>query len=165
MLQTTAIVGLQHNLGAAYYGLVHGLDTLRLQEWERYQLTLPRLRVLSQIRRCPGVTAAQLSQAMGITASSTSGLVAKLIDTGLVVRGQDPFDCRKIRLELTAAGEATAGGPLEFAAPFVDRLAATLGGELEAAIVALDRLSEAAIAVLAETELEAISLPLRNASR
>jgi DNA-binding MarR family transcriptional regulator len=114
---------------------------------ERFHLTLPQLRILFQVRRSPGITTAQLSRAMGITVSTTSGLVAKLADAGLVIRGQGADDRRQIPLELTDAGRALAGDLTEFSKPFLDRLATTLGDGLEDVIAALDRLAEAAAEV------------------
>jgi MarR family transcriptional regulator, organic hydroperoxide resistance regulator len=129
---------------AAYWRAIRELDTIRLLQWERFHLTLPQLRILFQVQRSPGITTAQLSRAVGITVSTTSGLVAKLVDAGLVVRGQGSDDRRQIPLELTDAGRAQAGDVAEFARPFMDLLATLLGDDLEAVITALDRLAAAA---------------------
>jgi DNA-binding MarR family transcriptional regulator len=134
----------------AYWRAVRELDTVRLLQWERFHLTLPQLRILFHIQRCPGVTTAELSRVMGITVSTTSGLVAKLAEAGLVARGHDSDDRRQIPLELTAVGRAQAGDLVDFARPFLDRLAAALGDDLEPVVSALDRLSEAAVAVREE---------------
>jgi DNA-binding MarR family transcriptional regulator len=128
----------------AYWRAVRELDTVRLLQWERYSLTLPQLRIIFQLQRTPGMTSVQLSRTMGITISTTSGLVAKLVDAGLVVRGRDADDRRQIPLELTDAGRAQAGELAEFAQPFVRRLAAALGDDLEFVTAALVRLAEAA---------------------
>jgi DNA-binding MarR family transcriptional regulator len=128
----------------AYWRAIRELDTIRLQQWERFHLTLPQLRVLFYVQRAPGITAAELSRAMGITVSTTSGLVSKLVAAGLVVRGQGD-DRRQIPLALTDAGRAQAGDLTEFAQSFLDRLAAALGHDLEQVTDALDRLSEAAV--------------------
>ena len=61
----------------AYWRAIRELDTVRLLQWERSHLTLPQLRILFQVQRRPGVTTAQLSRTMGITVSTTSGLVAQ----------------------------------------------------------------------------------------
>lgn len=135
---------LDERFRAAYWRAIRELDTIRLLQWERFHLTLPQLRILFQVQRAPGITTAHLSRTMGITVSTTSGLVAKLADAGLVVRGQGSGDRREIPLELTDAGRAQAGELAEFARPFLDKLAGALGAELESVTVALDRLSEAA---------------------
>lgn len=128
----------------AYWRAVRELDTVRLLQWERYNLTLPQLRIIFQLQRTPGVTTGQLSRTMGITVSTTSGLVAKLVDAGLVVRGQGSDDRRQIPLELTDAGRAQAGELAEFAQPIVQRLADALGDDLGSVTAALVRLAEAA---------------------
>ncbi len=141
-----ASIALVRRFRSSYWRAVRELDTVRLLQWERFHLTLPQLRVLFQIQRSPGVTTAQLSRGMGITMSTTSGLVAKLARAGLVVRGQSD-DRREIPLELTDAGRAQAGDITEFAQPFLERLAIALGDELEGVTAALDRLSETAAEV------------------
>jgi DNA-binding MarR family transcriptional regulator len=83
---------------------------------------------------------------MGVTLSTTSGLVTKLVDAGLVIRGQGSDDRRQIPLDLTDAGRAQAGELAEFANPFLERIATALGDDLETVISGLDRLSEAASA-------------------
>ncbi len=128
----------------AYWRAVRELDTVRLLQWERYNLTLPQLRIIFQLQRTPGMTTGQLSRTMGITVSTTSGLVAKLVDAGLVLRGQGAEDRRQIPLGLTDAGRAQAGELAGFAQPFVDRLAVALGDDLERVTAALVRLAEAA---------------------
>jgi DNA-binding MarR family transcriptional regulator len=138
-----ALTGVDERFRTAYWRAIRELDTIRLLQWERFHLTLPQLRVLFQIQRSPGVTTAQLSRLMGITVSTTSGLVGKLAHAGLVVRGQGD-DRRQIPLELTEAGRAQAGHITEFAQPFLDRLEAALGADLRQVTEALDRLSEAA---------------------
>jgi MarR family transcriptional regulator, organic hydroperoxide resistance regulator len=145
-LGNTHPAGSDERFRTAYWRAIRELDTVRLLQWERSNLTLPQLRILFQVQRCPGVTAGELSRSMGITVSTTSGLVAKLVDAGLVVRGQGCDDRRQIPLELTEAGRAQAGDLAEFAQPFLDRLAAALGDDLEPVVTALDRLVEAAAA-------------------
>jgi DNA-binding MarR family transcriptional regulator len=140
---TAVIDGTDQRFRTAYWRALRELDTIRLLQWERFHLTLPQLRVLFQIQRSPGITTVQLSRIMGITVSTTSGLVAKLVTAGLVVRGQGD-DRRQIPLELTEEGRAQAGDISDFALPFLDRLAAALGDDLDSVTSALDRLSEAA---------------------
>jgi DNA-binding MarR family transcriptional regulator len=131
----------------AYWQALRDLDTLRLHQWERSQLTLPQLRVLFQVRRSPGITTGLLSRGMGTTMSTTSGLVAKLADAGLVARGTSEDDRRQIPLELTEAGQQLAGELAEVTRPFVDSLIEELGQDLEQVIAGLEALTEAAARV------------------
>lgn len=132
---------------AAYWHAFRELDTLRLRQWERSRLTLPQLRILFQVRRSPGVTTGQLARTVGITTSTTSGLVAKLVNAGLVTRGQASEDRRRIPLDLSEAGRALAGELAEYSQPFLDRLAEALGRDLEEVIAALDSLARASALV------------------
>lgn len=132
---------------AAYWSAFRELDALRLRQWERSHLTLPQLRILFQVRRSPGVTTGQLARTVGITVSTTSGLVAKLVSAGLVTRGQVSEDRRRIPLNLTEAGRALAGELAEYSQPFVDRLAEALGDDLEEVIAALESLARASALV------------------
>lgn len=135
---------LRERFRSAYWRVLRDLDTLRLQQWEQSQLTLPQLRVLFSVRRSPGITTGQLARALGITVSTTSGLVAKLAAAGLVARRSREDDRRQIPLELTIAGESLAGELAEVTRPFVDDLAQELGSRLEEIVTALETLAEAA---------------------
>ena len=135
---------LRERFRTAYWKVLRELDSLRLQQWEQSQLTLPQLRVLFQVRRSPGVTTGELARCMGITVSTTSGLVAKLVAAGLIVRGSSEADRRQIPLELTEAGLSLAGELAEITRPFINDLAAELGPELERVVAALEALSSAA---------------------
>jgi DNA-binding MarR family transcriptional regulator len=115
---------------AAYWQALHDLDALRLRQWERSQLTLPQLRVLFQLRRTPGVTTGQLARGLGITVSTTSGLVSKLADRGLVARGSN----------LTEIGQELAGELSRETRPFLDEVVGELGDGLEEVAGALERL-------------------------
>lgn len=132
---------------SAYWRVVRDLDSLRLQQWEQSQVTLPQLRVLFQVRRSPGITTGQLARCIGITVSTTSGLVTKLVGAGLIARGSSQNDRRQIPLELTEAGQSLAGELADFTRPFVDSLTDDLGSELEAVTAALETLAEAATKV------------------
>jgi DNA-binding MarR family transcriptional regulator len=129
---------------AAYWQAWRDLDALRLQQWERSNLTLPQLRVLYQVRRSPGITTGQLARIVGITMSTTSGLVAKLVDAGLMNRGVSQEDRRQIPLELTEAGHALAGELTGATRPFVDSLAKELGAGLQQVTSSLESLIQAA---------------------
>lgn len=120
------------------------LDTVRLRQWERLHVTLPQLRVLYQIRNFPGVTTGDLSRALGITVSTTSGLVIKLVERGLVDRTVTPEDRRQAPLRLTDAGTEVVGGLSDIGRPFLSLVAAELGDDLGPITAALARLASAA---------------------
>jgi DNA-binding MarR family transcriptional regulator len=84
---------------------------------------------------------------MGITMSTTSGLVGKLVDRGLLARGSSPDDRRQIPLDLTEAGQRAAGELAEVTRPFVEGVAEELGEDLERITEALEALTAAAARV------------------
>ena len=130
----------------AYWQAFRELDTVRLRHWERHRVTLPQLRVLYHIRRTPGVTTGELAAALGITVSTTSGLVIKLVERGLVARATGAGDQRQIPLRLTPEGEVLTGELSEVGHAFTRHVAALLGDDLGAVTAMLERLTAAATA-------------------
>lgn len=128
----------------AYWQALNDLDALRLRQWEESNLTLPQLRVLFQLRRTPGVTTGCLAKMLGVTVSTTSGLVAKLAERGLVSRGCSEDDRRQIPLALSGAGQELAGALAQFSRPFLKGVAEELGDDLESVAAALEKLTAAA---------------------
>ena len=94
---------------AAYWQAVRGLEAVRLRQWERSKMTLPQLRVLYAVRRTPGILTADIGRQLGVTISTTSGLVSKLVDRGLLERRSGVDDRRQAPLYLTEAGAALTG--------------------------------------------------------
>lgn len=128
----------------AYWKGLQDLDAARLQRWEHAQLTLPQLRVLLQVRRTPGVTIGQLAKQLGVTVSTISGLVTKLVDRGLVTRTPSAADRRQLPLQLTEAGADLAGELVADILPFIDAVAAGLGDELPTVTACLERVAAVA---------------------
>jgi DNA-binding MarR family transcriptional regulator len=128
----------------AFWRAFREADSIRLRQWERSNVTLPQLRVLYHVRRHPGSTTGELARRLRITVSTTSGLVIKLVDRGLLVRGSLADDRRQAPLTLSEAGAALLGELSDEMHGFMADLTERLGGDLEAVTAALERLSEAA---------------------
>jgi DNA-binding MarR family transcriptional regulator len=131
---------------AAYWQAVRDVDVVRLRQWEQWHVTLPQLRVLYQVRRTPGITTGDLARLLGITVSTTSGLVGKLADRGLVERCTTPGDRRQIPLRLSPEGEALVGELRGPSVAFLDGVMRELGEALPAVTAALERLAQATAA-------------------
>ena len=138
---------------AAYWRAFRDADTLRLRQWEQSRVTLPQLRVMYHVRRHPGVTTGHLARALGITVSTTSGLVIKLVDRGLIERGSVADDRRQAPLRLSAEGEALLGELSEATRVHLSRLLDSLGDDADAVVAALERLGVAADALRADEDL------------
>lgn len=143
---------------AAYWQAVRDVDVVRLRQWEQWHVTLPQLRVLYQVRRTPGITTGDLARHLGITVSTTSGLVGKLADRGLVERTSAPGDRRQIPLQLSPQGEALVGELRGPSVAFLDGVIRDLGDTLPEVTAALERLAQATAA--ARDALPAAEEPL-----
>jgi DNA-binding MarR family transcriptional regulator len=149
----------------AYWRVFRDLDAVRLRQWEQSGVTLPQLRVLYQVRRKPEITTKSLARALGVTVSTTSGLVIKLVERGLIDRLTDAQDRRQAPLRLTPAGEALTGELAEPAQRFLAGVAERLGGDLGAVSEALERLAEAADAARLAAPLDEPAPATHQATR
>lgn len=127
----------------AFWRAFHEADSIRLRQWERSSVTLPQLRVLYSLRRRPGSTTGELAKRLGITVSTTSGLVIKLVDRGLIVRGSLADDRRQAPLRLSDEGAGLLGELSDEARSYIGGVADRLGDDLEQVTLALERLAEA----------------------
>jgi DNA-binding MarR family transcriptional regulator len=123
----------------AYWRAFREVDSLRVRQWERSRVTVPQLRVLYLVRRHPGATTGELARHLGITVSTTSGLVIKLVDRGLVVRGRGTDDRRREPLELSEEGSALLGEVSEDGRVLLESVAEALGDNLDAVTQALEQ--------------------------
>jgi DNA-binding MarR family transcriptional regulator len=135
----------------AYWQAFRGLETLRLQQWERSRVTLPQLRVLFTVRRTPGILTTDLAHQLGTTVPTASGIVSKLVTRGLIDRTKAVSDRRQAPLQLTRSGAALAGELLTVVDPFLTRVGALVGDDIQAVTSTLERV--AAIAEQVRDEL------------
>ena len=127
----------------AFWRAFREADSIRLRQWERSSVTLPQLRVLYHLRRHPGSTTGELARRLGITVSTTSGLVIKLVDRGLITRGSLADDRRQAPLRLSDEGAGLLGELSDEARTFLGSVADRLGDDLDTVTLALERLAEA----------------------
>ena len=78
---------------------------LRLPSVMATELTVPQLKVLMLAGVGP-LTAQDVSETLGVSAATVSGLVARLVEHGMLVQETDPADRRSRLLRPTPAGEA-----------------------------------------------------------
>jgi DNA-binding MarR family transcriptional regulator len=67
-------------------------------------LSVPQLRALGFLDRCPGTSLSAVAEHLGVTASTASTIADRLVRHGLVERTPHPEERRRIALSLTAAG-------------------------------------------------------------
>lgn len=97
----------QHNLDlveAAMAEIERLAMDVRLDAVVATQLSIQQLKVLMlAVHRAP-VTAHEVSEALGVSAATVSGIVGRLVDRGLLVQEPDPADRRSRHLTATLAG-------------------------------------------------------------
>jgi DNA-binding MarR family transcriptional regulator len=136
-------VSLERRFCDAYWQALNDLEAIRLRQWEESRLTFAQLRVLFLLRRHPGMTTGCLARRLGVTVSTTSGLVAKLVERGLVSRGCNDEDRRQIPLALTEKGRQSAGELARVPKLFIEGVAAELADDIETVVAALETLTAA----------------------
>lgn len=73
---------------------------------ERFDTTLPRFDLMSQLWRYPeGLKMNELSRHLMVTGGNVTGIVDPLEKDGLVERADDPADRRAFRVRLTRSGK------------------------------------------------------------
>src|SRR5262245_57635727 len=78
---------------------------VRVRLRERFDTTLPRFDLMSQLWRYPeGLKMNELSRHLMVTGGNVTGIVDPLVKEGLVERSVEPSDRRATRVRLTRAG-------------------------------------------------------------
>lgn len=80
------------------------ISFLRRQTRQTASSSMPRIRVLEFLKRCPNSSLTSVSQSLGTTNATSSVLIDALTRAGLVVRETNPAQRRQIILRLTPAG-------------------------------------------------------------
>ena len=107
--------------------------------------TVPQLRGLLFVRRHPGCSLSEMAEHQGMTLPACSGLVDRLVRSGLLERTVDPRERRRVQLRLTADGmERVAHADLRARAWLIDGLAELAPADLRAldgALALLERVT------------------------
>ena len=73
-------------------------------------LTVSQLRILLLLSRRGGMSGVELADGTGVKPAALSGMIDRLVTTGLVVRQEDPKDRRVRRISLSPTGDELIGG-------------------------------------------------------
>jgi DNA-binding MarR family transcriptional regulator len=123
--------------------------TRSMHEWMRYVkssgLSMPQFGILMNLHNRQTCGVSDISEHMEISAAAASQLVEKLVQSGLLVREEDPIDRRAKRLTLSPRGLELIETGLEARSQWVDELITTLTpAEYETVVSALSTLTQAA---------------------
>lgn len=96
---------------------------LRSELRARFDTTLPRFDLLSQLDQTPGgLLMGELSRRLMVSNGNVTGLIDRLEAEGLVRRSRDPGDRRAVRVSITARGRRTFAAMLPDHHGWVDDL-------------------------------------------
>ncbi len=72
--------------------------------WAETDLTMPQLKVLILVDRSTPMPTSQVARTLGMTLSTTTGVIDRLVSQGLIQRLEDPSDRRVVLLRATHEG-------------------------------------------------------------
>jgi len=96
---------LVHDVVELLRELLHAFLMASVPAWVDLQLTLPQLRTIFIIAHHQTSSVMQVAKHLGIGEPTASYLIDKLVQAGLVERGDDPTDRRRAIVQVSAEGE------------------------------------------------------------
>ena len=128
---------------AGYERLMHVLADSHAPEFLEIDITMPQAKLLYLLGASGELHMSTLVQRLGVSLSTVSGLVDRVVDHGLATRREDSSDRRQVLVGLTPAGSA-----------FIDRFRELNARQMRTLLEALD-----------DAELHALSDALAGLSR
>ena len=124
------------------------LQVARIHDWANVDLTMPQLKVLFLASGSEPMPTSRIARALGMTLSTATGVVDRLVAQGLIQRLEDPTDRRIVLLQATPEGAALMERLLRAGLGHFREILALLSLEdLRAVARALGALHEAAMSL------------------
>lgn len=135
---------------AGYEVLMHGLAGGHAPEFLEIAITMPQAKLLYLLGAAGDLHMSELCGRLGVSLSTVSGLVDRVVDHGLAHRREDPADRRQVVVGLTPAGTA-----------FIDRFRELSAAQMRSLLVLLDdgELDSVRQALVALSRAAALHLP------
>ena len=92
-------------------------------------ITLRQINLIAVVRDRSGVSMKELARVLGVTASSASIMVDRLVESGVLTREQNPVDRREVNVKVSGQFEKEIGAAEGRALGLVEDLFAKLGPE------------------------------------
>ena len=148
---------------AGYEALMQHLADRHAPEFLEIDITMPQAKLLYLLGASGDLHMSELVTRLGVSLSTVSGLVDRIVDAGLATRREDPVDRRQVVVGLTPAG----AGFLDRFRELNARQMRELFGELDDAGLEHVRGALEALTVAAERHLERAptALPVTVAPR
>ena len=112
---------------ASYEVLMHHVASWHAPDLIEVAVTMSQAKVLYLIAASQGMRMSELAVRLGVSISTTSGLVDRLVDHGLLARHDDPADRRQVVVTITPTGNADLEHFRELNAAHMRRILARLG--------------------------------------
>jgi MarR family transcriptional regulator, organic hydroperoxide resistance regulator len=87
------------------WSIEHGLQSTSKRMRTSLGVTGPQRLVLRVAATSPGISAGQVAHIVRLHPSTLTGVIQRLVDKGLMVRGRDPVDTRRVRLRVAPAAK------------------------------------------------------------
>ena len=130
---------------ASYELLMRRVASWHAPDLMEVAITMSQVKVLYLVAASQGMRMSELAARLGVSISTTSGLVDRLVDHALLTRHDDPADRRQVVVTITPSGSATLERFRELNAAQMRRILAGLGdSELDCVERATDILAAAA---------------------
>jgi len=91
---------------AGYEALMHSLSELHAPEFLEIAITMPQAKLLYLLGASGDLHMSDLVARLGVSLSTVSGLVDRIVDQDLASRREDPIDRRQVVVGLTDRGKA-----------------------------------------------------------
>ncbi len=145
---------------ALYEELMHRMAGSHAPDFLEIAITMPQAKVLYLLSAAGDLHMSELSAKLGVSLSTVSGLVDRVVEAGLASRHDDPADRRQVVVGLTPAGVAFIDRFRELNARQMRELLDLLDDqELEGARATLSALARAGDLLAARAEKAAAAAP------
>jgi DNA-binding MarR family transcriptional regulator len=143
---------------AGYETLMQSLADSHAPDFLEIDITMPQAKVLYLVSASGELHMSTLAQRLGVSLSTVSGLVDRVVDHGLATRREDPADRRQVLVGLTTEGST-----------FIDRFRELNARQMRDLLDALDDTEletlRSALAALARAAERLAPLPSATAGR
>ena len=112
---------------ASYEVLMHRIASSHAPDLMEVGVTMSQAKVMYLVAAGHGMRMSELAAHLGVSISTMSGLVDRMVDHGLLARHDDPADRRQVVVTITATGSGHLERFRELNAARMRRLLARLG--------------------------------------
>ena len=85
------------------------LMALHSTEFATLDITMAQAKLLYVVATAGELSMSEIAARLGVTISTSSGAVERLVELGLLARSDDPNNRRQVRVSITETGSATLG--------------------------------------------------------